>query len=283
MNGRGIDAAVALARDTARAVAEVLGSFGATVELGQAQAVERGADALDGMTVPAVVASVLFVGGASGGNVLALSVATARHLAELMGVPADATAADGDPESLSDLALSAVSEAVNQTLATAAMTTGAALGRDIGLSPPAMRVVADLADVALSDQAAHVCCVQFTVGGESGRLIQMIPETMVLRLKAALTDDEGAAAHDAPSAATALDPDRLRDASVRLEVEIGRTHMRASALMGLRDGAIVTLDRAADDPIELRVNGTPFALGRLLLEDGQWAVTIDDFHPTNRS
>jgi flagellar motor switch protein FliN/FliY len=46
--------------------------------------------------------------------------------------------------------------------------------------------------------------------------------------------------------------------------------------VGLPSGAIVELDRQADDPIDLYVNGTLFATGRLVVvDDTDWAVRIE--------
>ena len=41
-------------------------------------------------------------------------------------------------------------------------------------------------------------------------------------------------------------------------------------------GAVVELNRGADEPIDLYVNGRRFATGRLMVVDGSdWAVRID--------
>ena len=52
--------------------------------------------------------------------------------------------------------------------------------------------------------------------------------------------------------------------------------MPSAQVVGLPSGAIVELDRQADDPIDLYVNGTLFATGRLVVvDDTDWAVRIE--------
>ncbi len=63
---------------------------------------------------------------------------------------------------------------------------------------------------------------------------------------------------------------------VRVWAELGRTQMPSADLVGLPSGAVVELDRQADEPIDLYVNGTLFATGRLMVVDGtDWAVRIE--------
>ena len=52
--------------------------------------------------------------------------------------------------------------------------------------------------------------------------------------------------------------------------------MPIGRLIGTPAGAVVDLDRQADEPVDLFVNGMHFASGRLVVsEGGEWAVEID--------
>ena len=52
--------------------------------------------------------------------------------------------------------------------------------------------------------------------------------------------------------------------------------MPLGTALGLPVGAVVDLDRAADAPVNLYVNGMRFARGQLLVtDDGEWAVSLD--------
>ena len=58
--------------------------------------------------------------------------------------------------------------------------------------------------------------------------------------------------------------------------ELGRARMPLGTALGLPVGAVVDLDRAADAPVDLYVNGTRFARGQLVVtDDGEWAVSLD--------
>lgn len=85
-----------------------------------------------------------------------------------------------------------------------------------------------------------------------------------------------------------LPPEALEGVRVRLRAELGRASTSLSRAVGLEPGAIVDLDRTADEPIDLYVNGMPFGTGRLLVLDGEWAVRVETVHgldedrPTDR-
>ena len=67
----------------------------------------------------------------------------------------------------------------------------------------------------------------------------------------------------------------LLDTELRVWVEIGRTRMPAASVVGMPEGAILDLDREADDPADLFVNGRHFGTGRLILVEGEWALRIE--------
>ena len=63
---------------------------------------------------------------------------------------------------------------------------------------------------------------------------------------------------------------------VRVWAELGRARMPSAQVVGLPAGAVVELDKQADDAIDLYVNGSHFATGRLVVVDGtDWAVRIE--------
>ena len=58
--------------------------------------------------------------------------------------------------------------------------------------------------------------------------------------------------------------------------ELGRARMPSAQVVGMPSGSVVELDQAADEPIDLYVNGTRFATGRLMVVDGSdWGVRIE--------
>jgi flagellar motor switch protein FliN/FliY len=277
------DALIKLGESTAEAAAGLLEMFApGKVELGGVAVVPGDANPLEGLSVPAVATSVSYVDGVTGGNVLVLPLEGARLLAAaMMGMEQPE---EPDAPALSDRELSAVAEAANQMMAGAAGSTSSVLGTEVEISPPETRTFASLSEAAGAYASTpHAIRISFTVCGEPCRLVQLVPNAFVVRMTRAL-DELDAEVHDAPRAAApaasaaaglAGGPS-LAGIPVRVWAELGRTEMPSADLVGLPAGAVVELDRQADEPIDLYVNGTLFATGRLMVVDGtDWAVRIE--------
>jgi flagellar motor switch protein FliN/FliY len=273
-----------LTESTAQAVAETLQMFsGEAVEMTGSTVVPRGTNPLGALDFPAVMASIQYLDGVSGGNLFAITAEGAKKIAAtMMGgeLPEDGN-------EIPELALSAVGEAANQTLAAAAAATAKVLGEEVEIDPPQTRVVAS-ADEAMADQpmTQHVTSVSFSVLGEPCRLVQLIPQSFIVKMQFALQERAGeidpadaAAGAPEPGARIRGQGDWLRESKLSLSVELGRAKLPASRAVAMPSGSVVQLDRQADEPVDLFVNGAPFARGRLLLVGGtEWAVRIETFH-----
>ena len=55
--------------------------------------------------------------------------------------------------------------------------------------------------------------------------------------------------------------------------------MPVARVANLPAGSIVVLDRAPPDPVDVLVNGTPFAQAKVVLVDGEYAVQILSLAP----
>jgi chemotaxis protein CheY-P-specific phosphatase CheC/flagellar motor switch/type III secretory pathway protein FliN len=263
------DPLIELAEATSRAVVEVLAGLGMTVEVGKASILARGTNPLEIMPLPAVISRVAYVGGVSGGNVFTTTVAGANQIAAIMGAGNDANDAE-----LSEIAQSAFGEAANQMLASAAGAASVVLGRTVEMSSPETIVVSSPADVN-DVTAPHMTRISFTIAGETCLFVQLIPHVFVLRMSAAREETYDGFGFDEFSVGPTVGSSWLHDTQLRLDAELGSSLLTADEVLGLRDGAVVVLDRSVDDPIELFVNGAPYAHGRLLVDDGEWAVVID--------
>jgi flagellar motor switch protein FliN len=69
---------------------------------------------------------------------------------------------------------------------------------------------------------------------------------------------------------------RLTEVTVELTVEVGRTRMHLGEAMSLGPGSVVTLDRLADKPVDLLVNGRPIARGEVVVIDEQFGLRITE-------
>ncbi len=68
----------------------------------------------------------------------------------------------------------------------------------------------------------------------------------------------------------------LTGIKLRVWAELGRTELGLSRALGLPLGSVIELDRPADAPIDLYVNGLRFAQGHLIVtDDGEWAFQCD--------
>jgi flagellar motor switch protein FliN/FliY len=284
-----VDQALAqLSGQTAEAVAETLQMFcGQDVTILGVSAIPGDTNPVGALDYPAVVSNVSYLEGVSGGNLFAISADGAKALAAtMMGGELE-----DDGSDVPELALSAVGEAANQMLAAAAAATTKVLGEEVEIDPPATRVVAT-PEEAMEGQpmTQHVMSVSFSVLGHQCRLIQLVPQAFVVKMQYAFEerasevdmDAAGAAiagSHGASDSGTHSSGDWLRESKLRLSVELGRARMSAARSVGMGPGSIVELNRQADEPVDLYVNGAPFARGRLLLVGGtDWAVRIESFH-----
>jgi flagellar motor switch protein FliN/FliY len=68
----------------------------------------------------------------------------------------------------------------------------------------------------------------------------------------------------------------LRDVSMDVTAQIGSTRMTISELLGLSEGAVVELDRAAGAPADLLVNGHLIARGEVVVIDENFALRITE-------
>jgi flagellar motor switch protein FliN len=259
-----------LGGSTAEAVEGVLTTFVPDgIRRGSVHVHQTPEEAVAGVALPVVAADVSYVDGVTGGNVFMLPVEGARRLAAaMMGQDPDSLEAGGE---LSELDLSAVGEAMNQMMSAAAMATSGVLGQEVEIAPPQIRVVeseAEAIELLGAGSSSHILVADFSLLGAPSRLIQLVPNAFVVKMRRAL-DELTQEYTSAPLS------DSLRAVPVRVWAELGRARMAAGASLGVAAGSVVELDREVDDPIDLYVDGMRFASGRLLVaEDGSLQLEV---------
>jgi flagellar motor switch protein FliN/FliY len=271
------DSLLTLAESTADAVQRVLSSLAPEgIEPGAVSVVPSGVSPLQGIPAPSVAASVSYVDGVTGGNVFVITRLGARKLAAvMMGMEPPA---EDDESELDEISLSAVGEAMNQSMAAAAGATGRVLGQEVEISVPETRFFATAAEAeGVYPDAPHATTASFRLLGEQCRIIQLIPNAFVVRMTRALTDRVAEEHIDDREHQDPLIPsEEIRALRVRVSAELGRARLPIGRAVGLAKGAVVELDKAADDPIDLYVNGRRFATARLMLiDESEWAVRIE--------
>jgi flagellar motor switch protein FliN/FliY len=272
------EALLRLGASTAEAIAQVLEMFApGAVERGEVSVLE-GKDSPFGSIEPGTVAAgVSYVDGVTGANVFLAPPASARTLAERMGAGAEVE--EGAP--LTEIELSAVSEASNQMMAAAAGAVGVVLGQEIEISPPQTRAIDSAAQAdEMFGSAPYATTTTFLVGGAACRLIQLVPSAFVTRVGQAM--NEFASEDSAPGVSSSPDQggprdveETLRGINMRVWAELGRTKLPLSDTLTLPLGAVVELDKHADAPVDLYVNGLRFAQGTLMVDDnGHWTIRL---------
>jgi flagellar motor switch protein FliN/FliY len=274
------DALLRLGASTAEAIAQVLESFApGEITRGEVTLLDVNAKPFSTVTAGSVAASVSYVDGITGANVFVAPPGTARALAAKMGVGPEDDAGD----ELSELVLSAISEASNQMMAAAANAISMVLGQEVEISPPTTQVIESAASAEESfGTAPHVTSTAFSVGGEPCRLIQLIPSSFVVRVARALDElesDPGAGGQRrmSPGDHSVELSEALSGVNLRVWAELGRTELALGDAVSLPLGGIVELDRDTEAPVDLFVNGLRFAHGRLMVNDeGRWLFHLDE-------
>ena len=280
------EALVKLGQSTSEAVCGVLEMFApGQITPGETQVVAPGKHPLESIPVPAVATMVSYVDGVTGGNLFVMTIDGARKLAAaMMGMEPDEAAGAAE---LSELELSAVAEAMNQMMASAAGATTAVLGTEVEIGVPETHTFTSTeAAIDAYARTPHATRAAVSVCGEPCRLVQLVPNAFVVRMTRALDElgselaapDAGPAASGGGSGSDTTNDGTpsLAGISVRVCAELGRARMASAQIVGMPAGAVVELNRQADEPIDLYVNGRRFATGRLMVVDGaDWAVRIE--------
>jgi flagellar motor switch protein FliN/FliY len=68
--------------------------------------------------------------------------------------------------------------------------------------------------------------------------------------------------------------DLLLDVEIPVTVEVGRTQKTLEEVLSLVPGSVVALDKKAEEPVDLRVNGKLVARGEVVLVDDQYGLRI---------
>ncbi|HOV80829.1 MAG TPA: flagellar motor switch phosphatase FliY [Bacillota bacterium] len=292
--------------------------------------------------VPHMCIYVRFIEGLSGYNLLIMRLPDAAVLADLImgGEGKDV------PEEISEIGVSAASEAMNQMIGTASTSMAAMFARTVNISPPETRVYYTADDLKPPlDYQGPIVVVWFkmTVGDILNTQFMQVmgvdtaKEEANLILGQLLTDGSGADAQEqeAPfETAAATEPDeelveslirdlhgprpgrpvdetvgarsrdaarpvvpgageraglslaegvtgidqrrlnRILDIPLKVTVLLGRTRWPIKDLLGITPGTIVELQNLVDEPVEVLVNGTPVALGEVVVVNENFGIRI---------
>jgi len=238
-------------------------------------------DEVESGVLPAVAVSVAYVNGGHGGNLFEMPLTVARRLAAAMAGGMELGEQLG--EELSELELSAIGEAMNQMMAAAAAATADLVEEPVEIEAPNVQVLRARGDLTVDFAGAtRMTVAVVTLFGEPCRLIQLVPTVFTMRMTQALAASAADGGFDDETAAAVRET--LHEVPLRLWAELGRARLRTVEVASLGDGAIVDLDRSAEDPVDIYVNGSRIATGRLIcVDDTDWAVQLEEVFATAES
>ena len=274
---------------------------------------------------PTVVLDVEYTSGITGRNILIINVQDALVIANLM-MGGDGTV---DQHELSELEISAVSEAMNQMIGSAATSMATMFSREVNISPPLSKLWTSKEEV-LSDQIPEdetIVKVSFTMKiGElvDSYIMQILPLETARKIGAIMMGVEEQEApstqaepevkveapkpqpkQEAPQVAVEPKPivekpqpkvevhqasfeplevpnnatgpkniDLILDVPLDISVVLGRTKKKIKDILSLSTGSLIELEKLAEEPVEILVNGKKIAFGEVVVVDENFGVRI---------
>lgn len=108
------------------------------------------------------------------------------------------------------------------------------------------------------------------------QMIESFLHAPVSELKAQPVDlqEPGPVEPDGP--ALLRDPHPLHAVKVTLQVRVGQSSMTVGELLDARENAVLVLDRAIEQPVDLLLEGSVVARGQLVAVDGSFGVRITE-------
>ncbi|MBI6872736.1 flagellar motor switch phosphatase FliY [Clostridium aciditolerans] len=304
-------------------------------------------DLKDGFEVPNIALEVKYTSGIVGENLLVMRLIDAAVIANLM-MGGDGIISDGISD-LSEIELSAVSEAMNQMIGSAATSMATMFMREVNISPPLSTIWNDLTSPLSQniseDEVIVKVSFSLTIGDlVDSHIMQLLPVATAKKIVSIMMGQEEPeaqttmqqsgqqnvaqpqsaqskpqhsepeiqymqpepqAAYDgsydiyekpadvpkqpavevhkatfqplAQAPANAGMPkniDLILDVPLEISVVLGRTKKNIKDILNLGTGSLIELDKLAEEPVEILVNGKKVAYGEVVVVDENFGVRI---------
>jgi flagellar motor switch protein FliN/FliY len=264
---------------------------------------------IDSFKVPLMIIEVGFIEGLQGSNLLVLKVSDAMIIADLM------MGGDGTnlPAEITELHSSAVAEAMNQMMGSAATSMSSLFNTKVMISTPKIQAVNVQGEMDFPwtvDNALVVVSFKMEIGTmldssimqvlpievakkEAGLLLgtNNIEEEPVPQQSAAPASNEelspgvetrpdsglSPAAEELPELPEGIKPrnlDLILDVPLKVSVVLGKTKKPIKEVLNFTPGSIVELEKLAEEPVDILVNGTPIARGEVVVISENFGVKI---------
>lgn len=289
---------------------------------------------------PNIILDIKYIEGIVGRNILIIKIQDGAVISNLM------MGGDGKIEAnlttLSEIEISAVSEAMNQMIGSAATSMATMFGRKVDISPPTSKVIENddvpISDDISEDQPIVKVSFRLTIGDlVDSNIMQIFPIDTAKNIVAIMTgEDKGQEEVEAvkqsepiqnkeieqpvqapqpqyapqqqqyqqpqyqqPQYAqpqyqqpvevhqAAFEPlvpqqgvppmknmDLILDVPLDISVVLGRTRKSIQDILNLGTGSLIELEKLAEEPVEILVNGKQIALGEVVVVDENFGVRI---------
>ncbi|WP_238858858.1 MULTISPECIES: flagellar motor switch phosphatase FliY [unclassified Clostridium] len=299
----------------------------------------------EGFETPNIVLDIEYIAGIIGRNILIIKTLDGLVISNLMmGGDGNITEA----HDLSEIEISAVSEAMNQMIGSAATSMATMFGRKVDISPPSAKIVVDgsipISDAIPEDQPIVRVSFRMTIGDiVDSNIMQIFPIETAKNIVAIMTgeDKEKEVAASEPAKdnkkdtivnkeiyeqpatvqqqpqqqyqpepqyqqqyqqpqyeqprmqqpvevhAATFEPlvpqnsvppikniDLILDVPLDISVVLGRTKKSIQDILNLGTGSLIELDKLAEEPVEILVNGKQIALGEVVVVDENFGIRI---------
>lgn len=268
-------------------------------------------------TVPNIALEVEFTSGILGENLLVMKISDAFVISSLM-MGGDTSIPENTIE-LSEIELSAVSEAMNQMIGSAATSMATMFAREVGISPPKSKIWNDetqsLTDALSGDEP--IVSVSFAMKiGElvDSNIMQILTLSTAKKIVDIMMGQETEVEQEQPYKdvevpdvskqnsyeveeqqeipkvevqKAAFQPltakheqnisnniELILDVPLEISVLLGKTKMNIKDILNLGIGSLVELDKLAEAPVEILVNGKKIAYGEVVVVDENFGVRI---------
>lgn len=288
-----------------------------------------------GFETPNIILDIKYIEGIVGRNILIIKIQDGAVISNLM------MGGDGKIEdnltTLSEIEISAVSEAMNQMIGSAATSMATMFGKKVDISPPTSKVIENdemqISDDISEDEPIVKVSFRLTIGDlVDSNIMQIFPIETAKNIVAIMTgEDKGKEEVESvkqsetiqnkeieqPAQAqqpqyqqpqyqqpqyappqpqyqqpvevhqAAFEPlvpqqgvppmknmDLILDVPLDISVVLGRTRKSIQDILNLGTGSLIELEKLAEEPVEILVNGKQIALGEVVVVDENFGVRI---------
>lgn len=291
-------------------------------------------DIKESFETPNIVLDIEYVAGIIGRNILIIKIQDGLVISNLM------MGGDGkvtDSHEISEIEISAVSEAMNQMIGSAATSMATMFGRMVDISPPTSKVVEEggipISDAIPEDEPIVKVSFRMTIGDiVDSNIMQIFPIETAKNIVSIMTGEDKveekaktepanvqpienkeiyqnpepprmeqaqyqiepqyqqpmqrmqqpvevhSAAFEQLSPQNSVPPikniDLILDVPLDISVVLGRTKKSIQDILNLGTGSLIELDKLAEEPVEILVNGKKIALGEVVVVDENFGIRI---------